>query len=231
MKKIAVLFTIPLALFAAPKNPSNLVLTPYKDAVKIEWSDNASSEKGYKIFRDNKLIYITKGNEKSYYDSDLESDHTYSYTVKATDDVDVDSSGKYFLQALTSQEHHVITDSKKELMWVDEESSSKKGCLAVHGDREGDYTKSVSFCEELSFAGFDDWRDPTSDELYGFIMDTNALGIETGYLAPCKELLARDENGYESVISTRFNDSKPLGAKREYTPYEYNVGLRCVRDY
>jgi transposase-like protein len=45
----------------------------------------------------------------------------------------------------------------------------------------------------------------------------------------------RDEMFYlhlkESAIASRYNKKKVLGEKQPYQPYQYNVGLRCVRDY
>jgi hypothetical protein len=123
-----------------------------------------------------------------------------------------------------------LVDKDKKLMWVNDGEYDHHGCLAVHGDRDGDYEKSVTFCQDLDFAGFDDWRDPTSNEMRYFIFQTNRLDIETGYIAPCNALLTRESNSVEKIVSTRFNSDKDLATVEDYVPYRYNVGLRCVRD-
>jgi len=57
-----------------------------------------------------------------------------------------------------------------------------------------------------------------------------------GYLAPCKYLLARenDANKTEHAISTRFNTNKALGSVNAFehnaSQAPFNIGLRCVRD-
>ena len=49
---------------------------------------------------------------------------------------------------------NVVTDSVYKLMWQDGEEIFK-----------GDYDEAVKYCENLTFAGFEDWRLPTIDEL------------------------------------------------------------------
>ena len=49
---------------------------------------------------------------------------------------------------------NVVTDSVYKLMWQDGEEIFK-----------GDYDEAVKYCENLTFAGFEDWRLPTINEL------------------------------------------------------------------
>jgi hypothetical protein len=225
MKFLPLLLSIPLSLFAIPSAPTDLELIPTKNSISIKWSDNEPNETGYKIYRDDKLIFITKPNIHNYIDKNLQSNHTYEYTIKATDDAEVDSKGTFFLQALTNDAHHIIVDNDKNLMWVNEYEYDKHACLAVHGDRENDYETSKDFCSLLNFADFDDWRDPNADELQNFVIKTNQEQIETGYLAPCKYLLSRESGtGEESAIASRYNKKKVLGEKQPYQPYQYNIG-------
>ncbi|WP_314071057.1 DUF1566 domain-containing protein [Campylobacter showae] len=56
---------------------------------------------------------------------------------------------------------NVVTDSVYKLMWQDGEEIFK-----------GDYDEAVKYCENLSFAGFSDWRLPTINELIS-ITDKN----------------------------------------------------------
>ena len=53
-------------------------------SLTIRWNDTSDNEQGFKIFRDKKLIYITKENVTSYTDEGLSADTNYSYTIKAT---------------------------------------------------------------------------------------------------------------------------------------------------
>jgi len=84
-KLLLALFLAPLALLATPLAPSDLNLTAGSGSVTISWSDNADNEIGYKIFRDGVLIHTTEADVVTYIDTGLEFNHTYTYTVKATD--------------------------------------------------------------------------------------------------------------------------------------------------
>jgi len=87
-----------LTLCARLSMPSDLVLEALSSSeVKIQWRDNSDSETGYKIFRDGVLIKITSANVTSYVDKNLLPNHTYRYTIKATDDQS--SLGKFRLTA------------------------------------------------------------------------------------------------------------------------------------
>lgn len=77
---------IPFGLLAAPLAPTDLALTPIEGAVELVWQDKAWDETGYKIFRDEVLIFTTAPNQTTYVDTTVEPNHTYTYTVKATDD-------------------------------------------------------------------------------------------------------------------------------------------------
>jgi hypothetical protein len=126
---------------------------------------------------------------------------------------------------------HVIEQVSKKLMWVNEFDVSKKACLAIHYNKPEEYNASKNFCQNLNFAGFSDWRDPTSTELQSFIKETKSAHIIPGYAAPCKKLLARDdENGtvVEKEVYTRFSDK--LGKVLDMNITNSNIGLRCVRD-
>jgi hypothetical protein len=90
MKKILypLLTTVSTLLYAGLNPPLNLILEPSTNSVKLTWSDNSDSESGFKIFRDNRLIAITKPNTTSYEDMGLKPSTLYKYTIKATDDRD-----------------------------------------------------------------------------------------------------------------------------------------------
>ncbi len=139
-------------------------------------------------------------------------------------------SGTFLTREIGAQKDKVMVDTSKHLMWVNESISHKNACLAIHVDTDG-YNTSKTFCSQLNFAGFNDWRDPTTEELSNFVVKTNEAYILPGYKAPCKALLARDANGSETSVSTRFDTSKPVGtASALKVPLTANIGLRCVRD-
>ena len=148
------------------------------------------------------------------------------------------STGEFTLSTIGDNSVGVIVDTTKHLMWISEHDASKKACLAVHAFKDAaktilaeDYNKSKGFCSALNdkFPSDTVWRDPTAAELENFVKRTNAVHILPGYEAPCKAVLARDANGSETAISTRFDSTKTVGSKRAFEPYKYNIGLRCVR--
>jgi uncharacterized protein (DUF1800 family) len=80
------LFLIPISLSATPTAPKNLTLTPTATTVLVGWEDTSSTETGFKIFRNDKLIAVTKPNTTSFLDTGLTPNTKYKYEVRATDD-------------------------------------------------------------------------------------------------------------------------------------------------
>jgi len=127
----------------------------------------------------------------------------------------------------------LIEQKDKKLLWVSEFDPKGPACLAIHYDKPSEYEKSKNFCQSLVYAGFDDWRDPSSVEMKSFIVDTYNAHIIPGYKAPCKKLLARDDvNGtlLEKEVYTRFQKKRKLGEIADLNISKSNIGLRCVRD-
>ncbi len=143
------------------------------------------------------------------------------------------STGKLEIKELSGG--RVIEDSTtatKKLMWVNEYNPDKKACLAIHYTQPKEYDASKTFCQNLTYAGFSDWRDPTSTELSSFVKETNRVHIMPGYEAPCKKLLARDKDGNKRVdkeVYTSFSSLTP-GTIKDANLTKSNIGLRCVRD-
>lgn len=126
------------------------------------------------------------------------------------------------------------------LMWVNEFNKNNNACLAIHAESAAkgisaeqaadELNASKTFCGDLNYAGFDDWRDPTSDELSNYVTNTNEAHIFIGYEAPCKRLLARDGN-VSKAISTRYDTAQPVvgTVSNLIEPLTSSIGLRCVR--
>jgi hypothetical protein len=167
---------------------------------------------------------------------------TFKFNVTDTDDFTITDK--------------TITQNSKKLMWVDAKSTNtKQTCLAIHGDEynssrsevDDSFQRAKTFCNALDFAGFTNWRTPTTEELSDYIIKTNEAGIKTKYDRECWQLLAlvnqnadvTDGANYRAV-TTRFMPTKwypNIGTVRthNYTKSasfveKYNVGLRCVRN-
>ena len=71
-----------------PTAPTNLSATAQSStSIKLTWSDNSSNETGFRIYRDDNLIYIAGPNNENYTDTGLSPNHSYTYKVKATNSV------------------------------------------------------------------------------------------------------------------------------------------------
>jgi len=152
-----------------------------------------------------------------------------------------------------------ITQNSKALMWVNAaqgtvDKNNNIVCLAIHGDEynaskgyDDSFNRAKTFCGNMDFAGFTNWRTPTVDELSNFIKDTNSSYIVTKYDRPCTQLLALTDSVSDPLdgvnyraVTTRFMSTKyfpNIGTVRDHTYSadakiydKYNVGLRCVRN-
>lgn len=150
---------------------------------------------------------------------------TITITVSAAASNNVDFSEK----SLTEGDHGVMVDSYTQKMWVSETSENNNGgCLAMHD--AADYETGKTFCENLTYAGFTDWRMPYSSEMSDFVTRTINEGVLPGYLAPCQILLAQDDaDGSYVAVVTRYGDNDTRDAG-DVQAVEYPIGLRCVRD-
>jgi hypothetical protein len=94
MPKLAyyTLTLLPMMLFSAPNNPSNLTFSDVtQTSVTLHWQDNANHETAFKIYRDGSLIAILNPNSRTFTDSGLEKSTSYNYKVKASDDTKLKS--------------------------------------------------------------------------------------------------------------------------------------------
>jgi len=81
---LVLFFSLPLFAIK-PANPTNFQWSVTAHSATISWQDNDNNEQGFKIYRDGKLIYITKEGVTHYVDRGLKANTSYRYTVKATD--------------------------------------------------------------------------------------------------------------------------------------------------
>lgn len=137
-------------------------------------------------------------------------------------------------KTLGARKDKVLVQKDKNLMWINDADKSKKACLAVKNDTG--YNIAQAFCENLTFAGFTDWRTPNSTEMVDFVEKTNKANIQTAYYAPCKLLMATDYTNplvdpYGNVaVITRYGKKAGFGNIGDVAHVKYNIGLRCVRD-
>jgi len=125
---------------------------------------------------------------------------------------------------------NVVTDSVYKLMWQDGEEIFK-----------GTYDEAVKYCENLTFAGFEDWRLPTLNELLSITDDTRfGPAINKAFKNIAYETNDKGEKFYWYWSSTKYaygSSNARLVSFRFGDAYCYWGGVsnrnfvRCVRDY
>lgn len=68
---------------SAPLAPSNFKLVANGQAVNLSWSDNATNEDGYQLYRNDTLVKSLPANSISYVDSNLQYGQVYTYKLYA----------------------------------------------------------------------------------------------------------------------------------------------------
>lgn len=128
----------PTNLFASIKNGKYIVLN---------WKDNSDNEDGFKIFRNNKLIFVTGKNETQFVDFNLkfDFDKIYEYEVRATNE-NGDSVGDTFVIKSSSIKsssplNFVKLKIQKEgllsvkISWIDDQNSTDKKYKIFRNDK------------------------------------------------------------------------------------------------
>jgi len=148
-----------------------------------------------------------------------------------------DNGPDIYEASYTTNDDEVLIQKSTKLMWVNESDVSKGKCAKVHkATFSTEFQRAKGFCKSSefgNFAGFSNWRTPTSSELKTFIRSTRNIDVQ--YDAHCNKLLALKDNKTTqenldssfTTVSTRFNDTHPLGTDlHSIIP---NIGIRCVR--
>ena len=124
---------------------------------------------------------------------------------------------------------NVVTDSIYKLMWQDGEEIFK-----------GDYDEAVKYCENLTFAGFDDWRLPTINELLSITDDTRfEPAINKAFKNIAYETNDKGEKSYGWYwSSTRYAGGSSnvwlvffMGGDINWGGVSNRDFVRCIRDY
>lgn len=132
-----------------------------------------------------------------------------------------------------------LIDSMKSLEWINDTQldSNGEGCISPGNVGATEPEEAEGRCENQNFAGYDDWRAPSSSELSDFITAAQTNGIKMNYLNPvCPALVATDgivrtENA-NSAADTAFPDAV-AGSVIALSVIDLNginAGVRCVRD-
>ena len=104
----------------------------------------------------------------------------------------------------------ILKDTETELVWVND----IRGCFA------GIITPEAQ-CQNLTFAGRDDWRTPTADEMSNLILGVVDNEIELNYINTSCALMSTSEEVWV------FTENSTMPGETT-TAMPGNAGLRCV---
>jgi hypothetical protein len=110
----------------------------------------------------------------------------------------------------------ILIDNISKRTWV----NGSHGCKINADAAITAPSDAIEHCEALDFAGYQDWRAPTSAEMSDMIVNANTLNITLNYRNPnCQFMAATD-----GFVKTE-NTAKP----GEMVDSAVNSGTRCVR--
>jgi hypothetical protein len=153
-----------------------------------------------------------------------------------------DNNSKRFT-TISFDKQTILQDRYTKLEWVNgvdkkEENSEqnqtvKDGCISFDVTPENNHIiikeKAESYCRNLTFASYNDWRVPTDIEYQTLIKAVKETDISLHYNSPsCINALGLNQEKL-NIINTNMN-SNTIG---EITPFNNNnvtTCLRCVRD-
>lgn len=140
----------------------------------------------------------------------------------------------------------VVKDDIYRLMWQDQQfmdSSATVFPLSAMGDKYNNpmtYAEAVKYCENLTFAHYDDWRLPTINELLSIADDTRFNpAINKAFKNVAYETNDKGEKIYNHYwSSTKYTDDSfgawVVGVRHgngSWSDVSYRYFVRCVRQY
>ena len=140
----------------------------------------------------------------------------------------------------------VVKDDIYRLMWQDQQfmdSSATVFPLSAMGDKYNSpmtYAEAVKYCENLNFAGFDDWRLPTINELLSITDDTRFNpAINKAFKNVAYKINDKGEKIYGRYwSSTKYADDSSNAwfvnfrdGDGDWSDISLRYFVRCVRQY
>ena len=153
-----------------------------------------------------------------------------------------DNNSKRFT-TISFNQQSILQDRYTKLEWVNGiekiKKNSKKnqtiedGCISFNVTSENNHIiikeKAESYCKNLTFASYSDWRVPTDTEYQSLITAVKDTDISLHYNSPsCNNAIGLDKEQLK-IIDTNIS-SNTIG---EITPFKNSnitTCLRCVRD-
>lgn len=178
------------------------------------------------------FMFIGCGSNDSTTTQNSEVNQTETNT---TETMEMNASVRF--ESLTIEGDVIQRDNQNKLDWVASAGSVSVACAphAAVTTEESDIASAKAHCDSITFAGYSDWRVPTSNEHVTFITDMNSTGNLPYYLSDkCHRVIGIDNDTTAQTINTHHSDA--IG---ETTPWstlitqssDTNYGVKCVRDF
>ena len=121
----------------------------------------------------------------------------------------------------------VLSDIKKHLMWA----NGKGGCEHINPGKTKEFgsNKAIKYCNDLTYAGFNDWRTPKINEIRDMTLSAYKAKIALYYQMSFCPRVVGFHNGEIQYVNT--HNTKPVGTITLWKKGQSNnAGMRCVRD-
>ena len=236
------------------------VTVRYRQQFTVDASNSTDPDgeiKKYIWTFDDHVLY--SGNNSTYTRKATQPTGYYIMNITVTDDsnaTDTDRVTVHVTPAHNSAigleqtdigDDEIITDSNTGLMWVNDNRNDKntpyarsenKGCLILQ-DENNFIQKAKDFCRNLSYAGYEDWRVSTPQEISNFIKywdDPSKPGTITQNLRDAGMIEGYTHKHCQRMIGIQNDSAKTVYTENTSRPGDTNdtiklpVGMRCVRD-
>lgn len=127
-------------------------------------------------------------------------------------------------------------DNQTKLDWIGSIGTLSSACMPnmAADAEETEVEASKAHCENLTFAGYSDWRVPTSAENSDYIKAMQDAGKTPYYLSStCPRVIGVDSDTSAQIVNT--HNADPVGAITPWSTFlESDItsfGVKCVRDF
>jgi hypothetical protein len=153
-----------------------------------------------------------------------------------------DNNSKRFT-TISFNQQTILQDRYTKLEWVngreeriensEENQTIKDGCISFNVTSENNHIiikeKAESYCKNLTFASYSDWRVPNDTEYQSLIKAVKDTDISLYYNSPsCINALGLDKEKLK-IINTNMS-SNTIGEITPFNNSNITTCLRCVRD-